>query len=244
VSNKQRALMASDLIDGTNGPFGFSGSREIDLAEAEPLAKSLRILDRAREESPQVYAIFWVNRVVASGCSVSVCWMRLRDDDDREGTVDAGCIERLFIGEPCDGHMEERRVRMDALREHLRASEGARQAVIDYVNQSGHFSDNRPFSSAAEAVECAIGAGIRLMVNREGELEPSTSFSGDFIDHDSGGGWTMRRTWQRFQSSCHRPEWKQEIINIIRQRGAVHEGSGWIVLERNAEPADLVEGGA
>jgi hypothetical protein len=35
--------------------------------------------------------------------------MRLRDDDDREGTVDAGCIERLFIGEPCDGHMEERR---------------------------------------------------------------------------------------------------------------------------------------
>jgi hypothetical protein len=97
---------------------------------------------------------------------------------------------------------------MDALREHLRASEGARQAVIDYVNQSGHFSDNRPFSSAAEAVECAIGAGIRLMVNREGELEPSTSFSGDFIDHDSGGGWTMRRTWQRFQSSCHRPEWE------------------------------------
>jgi hypothetical protein len=50
----------------TNGPFGFSGSRELDLAEAEPLAKSLRILDRAREESPQVYAIFWVNRVVAS----------------------------------------------------------------------------------------------------------------------------------------------------------------------------------
>jgi hypothetical protein len=55
----------------------------------------------------------------------------------------------------------------------------------------------------------------------------------------------MRRTWQRFQASCHRREWEAEIINIIRQRGAsLTKALAGSCSKGTAEPADPSRKGA
>lgn len=224
-------LVVSDLLSVPAKDCDGGGRANVwDAAFAEPLEQTLKVLDQARAIGlATVYPLFVFDRLQAIGSSADLNWHR-----NLAGEFE----EQLLIGCPCDDHMEARRERIDAICDHMRATPGGREALVEYLNRCGWFVDNRPFASPEATIDEVLSAGIRLMINLDGALEHQVAGGAELIDCELSRGFPLKRAVQRLGASCRQRGWRDQIIAIVRNRGTLHAGSGWTVLE-GASPRPL-----
>lgn len=188
-----------------------------DLTLAEPIDEVVAYLGRRRRGT---YGLAFLQAAHASGISVSMVYR-----------PDGGV---LMSGLPADGQEHLRLPRYQALFTHLEARSWRRQAVIDCLNQLGHFTDNRPYESVAEAAEFYLSVGGRIMVRPDGgceEIIPGTDQQERLRMQDSWEGYPRRRGCDRYEATLRQAGAREKMAELVRQHGMLHEGSGWIVWE-------------
>lgn len=200
-----RSRPAGDMSYGWAGP---------DLGDAEPIGEVLDYLNRRRKKT---YGLAFYQAARDSGIEVSVLYR------GRESA------EELFMRLPSDSQEAPRRDRYEALRANLHARPWRRQVVIDIMNFLGRFHDNRPFASAHEAARNMLQAQGRLMVGPTGEFDWNMPYDGERRLEDSWDGFPLRRLVQRFEATMRQTGIQQEMTELVRRRGQLHAGSGWIV---------------
>lgn len=184
------------------------------------LSKARAIGDVIKELGPMRngHALAFRNACQESGIDLSV--MRTSGGEDR-----------LLIGCPMDTQHELRRTRLDALQAHLRRSERRRRDVIFLVNLLGRFADNQPYPSTEEAADAFLKAGGRIMVRPDGVCEETLPLTKLQIPAEEWEGYPIRRMSHRYCATMRRKGARDGMAALVRQRGQLQEGSGWIVLE-------------
>lgn len=199
-----------------------------DLTSGRTLKDAITRLDRAAKNPKRIklYPHIWIEELEDFGCSVSAAI----EKDGREA---------LSVGLPCDGQLEERKRRQDALRDHLHAVDGARDNLIDLLIRRGRYIDHR-HASTAEIVRTLRGylsAGGRVMINSAGHLASKVDHPYRWWDEalpksERDRLWSDVRRWSAL---ARRYRADNRVKRIVRRLGS-HLPNGWIVLEAKAEP--------
>jgi hypothetical protein len=184
-----------------------------DLRKAEPIEDVLAYLSRRRK---QTYGVAFYRAARRSGISVSVFY-------SREGE------EYLQMGLPCDTQDHLRRRRYDVLAAHVHGRPWRYRAVMDIANFLGHFADNRRYDSVKEAAENYIAVGGRIYVLPGGSCEENLSLTSEMLMAESWEGYPLRRLSHRYDATLRAKGARDELAQLVRQHGRLHEGSGSIV---------------
>lgn len=193
-----------------------------DLSKAEPIEAVIARLNPLRS----AYSVEFWKACKASGLHLSV-------------TVTRDGEEQLGMMYPCDSQMDLRKPRGEALTTHMNRSERRHRDVVALVNILGHFADNQPYPSVEEAADAFLEAGGRLMVRPDGKLEDALNPTIEQLNAEHYDGWPLRRLSHRLDATLRQKGGREAMAALVRERGELHQGTGWIVLKK-AAPAEAV----
>lgn len=173
-----------------------------NFADLESIGDALAVLDRAAETGdPDVYSLFWLNRLYASGGYANVRYS-------------LGRPAQIWLGAVSDLSEDERLARMSALAAHFKAHPWRRQAVVAFLRAEGLFEDARPYATAEQAIEQAQASGIGLLVTADGKVlivnnvQPSV---------DRQNAWAAKCAVDRVGVSLRQPGWRERIVQLLRK---------------------------
>lgn len=206
---------ASRFLDEDGNPCDIVGP---DLTKARSVEAMIASLKGLRTDRSGTYSSAFYHAAKESGIHLSTMYWS------------EGSEEQLQMILPCDGQEELRHARYEALKAHIHARPGRRQAVIDLVNLLGHFADNRPYSSLQEAADLFIANGGRIYVLSDGTCEEILPYGGRAEMEDSWDSYPVHRMMQRYEATLRRKGAREEMAKLVRVRGEDRNGS--IVWER------------
>ena len=100
-------------------------------------------------------------------------------------------------------------------------------------------TDNHPFASVNEAATMLIEVGGRIMVRPDGGCEEALPFTEEMARKGNYDSDRRRQVWYRYEATLLQKGAREEIAELVRQHGRLHEGSGWIVWE--ADPGAMAK---
>ncbi|WP_324741604.1 hypothetical protein U8326_00055 [Tsuneonella sp. CC-YZS046] len=188
--------------------------KDPDLTQAQPIEDVLKELAPMRNE----YPVAFVKACRNSGIDITV-------------TRDENGEDHLMLGYSLDNQEDLRRARLDALTAQLRRGRHRRKDVIALLNMLGHFADNQPYNSIAEAANEYLAAGGRIMVRPDGGLEETIPYSAEKWKAEGWTGYPLRRLIHRYRSTLSKRGAREAMISYVFEHGTLHKGSRWTVLE-------------
>lgn len=191
-----------------------------DLRTGRTLEDALKELDGIATIDPASYPAEWVAEVRDIGCSVSANYPK---DGPRH----------LYTGFPCDGQMDERKERMEALNDHMHAIDGMYERVADFMERRGHYTDNRAKDTreTTAALRDFLAAGFRVFLHPDGRVGTSGGMPREWVKAPPARAAEIEQAARRFDRARRRHRNEPQIKRAIRMLGTV-ESNGFIVLTR------------
>lgn len=197
-------------------------------AEAEPsrprsIEQQITYLDRVAQDAFDDYGLAWVSCVWEIGGSVMAGF-------------DADATDYITLGARCDGQEQETSAYLDALRQHQLGIDGARGQIFTFIRKyHGHlFVDERPEAAAETtiAIRAFLTAGFRLFLDTKGRVQTGGSMPKAWWHGDRDRQIEIANAGRAFDQLRRRWNADRHISRAIRMLGALHDGSGCVVLER------------
>ncbi|MGN6377150.1 MAG: hypothetical protein ACTHMG_16565, partial [Sphingomonas sp.] len=138
----------------------------------------------------------------------------------------------ILVGQPCDSQEEERRRRVDALTKHMLALDGMRAQLQRFLEQRGHYTDDRPSDPAEStaALRDFIMAGYRVFLRPDGRLGTSTDVPLEWLDAEQARAEQIEGAARRFARVRRRWRNQAQIKRAVSMLGTA-SSNGFIVLE-------------
>jgi hypothetical protein len=191
-----------------------------DLRTGRSLADAFRHLDLVAQIDPAAYPAEWDEEIrdVAGFASVNYPKVGAR---------------YLGVGQPCDKQMQERRRRVDALCEHMRAVDGRYECVCDYLERLGNCTDNRPrdMRETTTALREFVSAGFRVFLRPDGRLDESRGLPREWLEASAERAEQILSAARRYAKAKRRHRNQPQIGRAVRMLGKLGS-NGFIVLQR------------
>lgn len=142
----------------------------------------------------------------------------------------------LTVGFPCGAQMEERQRRGDALCDHMRAREGAREAIMLQVEREGHVTDNRPvvMHDLVAATRAFIRTGGKLLLSPSGQPEGKADINLILASDDHEAAAAHWEAAKAFHQLARRGRARRPLARIARLCGE-QTPNGWRVVSAKHE---------